>query len=114
MPFDSDIPTAPLVSLLHRKQTTCINNELKDVNLSSGLYPLLIKSYKNEGISQEELAETWEALREIADAQEGESLAYMLETLDGYQLPEREAGLLLELQTAAQEGNWTLIQKLVQ
>ena len=57
MPFDSDIPTAPLVSLLHRKQTTCINNELKDVNLSSGLYPLLIKSYKNEGISQEELAE---------------------------------------------------------
>jgi hypothetical protein len=67
-----------------------------------------------EEISQEELAETWEALREIADAQEGESLAYMLETLDGYQLPEREAGLLLELQTAAQEGNWTLIQKLVQ
>ena len=67
-----------------------------------------------EEISQEELAETWEALREIADAQEGESLAYMLETLDGYQLPEREAGLLLELQTSAQEGNWTLIQKLVQ
>ena len=57
MPFDSYIPTPPLVSLLYRKQTTFINRELKDVNLSSGLYPLLIKSYKNKGISQEELAD---------------------------------------------------------
>ena len=57
MPFDSDIHTPPLVSLLYRKQTTFINRELKDVNLSSGLYPLLIKSYKNKGISQEELAD---------------------------------------------------------
>ncbi len=56
MPFDSDIPTAPLISLIYRKQTTFLNNKLKDVNLSSGLYPLLIKAYKNKGISQEELA----------------------------------------------------------
>jgi DNA-binding MarR family transcriptional regulator len=56
MPFDKDIPTSPLVSLLHRKQTAFLNNRLKDVDLSSGLYPLLVKSYKNEGISQEELA----------------------------------------------------------
>ena len=56
MAFDSDIPTSPLVSLIHRKQTTYINDKLKDVNLSSGLYPLLINAYKNEGISQEELA----------------------------------------------------------
>ena len=58
MPFDKDIPTSPLVSLLHRKQTSFLNNKLKDVDLSSGLYPLLVKSYKNEGISQEELADT--------------------------------------------------------
>ena len=57
MAFDEDIPTPPLVSLLHRKQTAFINKKLKDVDLSSGLYPLLVKSYKNEGISQEELAE---------------------------------------------------------
>ncbi len=57
MPFDKDIPTSPLVSLLHRKQTAFLNNMLKDVDLSSGLYPLLVKSYKNEGISQEELAD---------------------------------------------------------
>ena len=56
MPFDSDIPISPLVSLLHRKQTAYINDKLKEVNLSSGLYPLLIKAYKNNGISQEELA----------------------------------------------------------
>lgn len=56
MAFDNDIPTSPLVSLLYRKQTSYINDKLKDVNLSSGLYPLLIKAYKNKAISQEELA----------------------------------------------------------
>ena len=56
MPFDSDIPISPLVSLIHRKQTVYLNDKLKEVNLSSGLYPLLIKAYKNNGISQEELA----------------------------------------------------------
>ncbi len=56
MAFDSDIPTAPLVSLLYRNQNKFLNKKLKDVELSSGLYPLLIKSYKNDGISQEELA----------------------------------------------------------
>ena len=57
MPFDEDIPTPPLVSLLHRRQNTFLNRKLKDVNLSAGLYPLLVKTYKNKGISQEELAE---------------------------------------------------------
>lgn len=56
MQFDEDIPTSPLVSLLYRKQTSYINQQLKDVNLSSGLYPLLVKTYKKEKISQEELA----------------------------------------------------------
>ncbi len=56
MQFDENIPTSPLVSLLYRKQTTYINGKLKDVSLSSGLYPVLINAYKNEGISQEELA----------------------------------------------------------
>ncbi len=54
--FDEDIPTSPLVSLLHRKQTTHINDKLKDANLSSGLYPILINVYKHENMSQEELA----------------------------------------------------------
>ena len=56
MAFDKDMPTSPLVSLLYRKQTSYLNDKLKDVNLSSGLYPLLIKAYKNKAISQEELA----------------------------------------------------------
>ncbi|WP_405291530.1 MarR family winged helix-turn-helix transcriptional regulator [Methanobrevibacter sp.] len=56
MAFDKDMPTSPLVSLLYRKQTSYLNDKLKDVNLSSGLYPLLIRAYKNKAISQEELA----------------------------------------------------------
>ena len=56
MAFDKDMPTSPHVSLIYRKQTSYLNDKLKDVNLSSGLYPLLIKAYKNKAISQEELA----------------------------------------------------------
>lgn len=57
MPFDSDIPTSPLISILYRNQTKFLNQKLKDVELSSGLYPLLINAYKNQSISQEELAQ---------------------------------------------------------
>ena len=57
MPFDSDIPTSPLISILYRNQTKFLNQKLKDVELSSGLYPLLINAYKNHSISQEELAQ---------------------------------------------------------
>ncbi|MCR5757895.1 MAG: FIST C-terminal domain-containing protein [Selenomonas sp.] len=65
-------------------------------------------------IRDEELHETWDALREIATAKDRESLVYMLENLAGYRLPDRDAELLLELQTAAQEENWDQIQRLVQ
>jgi DNA-binding MarR family transcriptional regulator len=57
MPFDEDIPTSPLVSLLYRKQTSYLNQKLKDMDLSSGLYPLLVKTYRKGRISQAELAE---------------------------------------------------------
>lgn len=57
MAFDEDIPISPLISLLHRNQTKFLNKKLKNVDLSSGLYPLLIKTYKKKEISQEELAE---------------------------------------------------------
>lgn len=58
MGFDEDIPTSPLISILYRKQTAYLNDKLKDVNLSSGLYPLLVKTYKMGEISQEELAKS--------------------------------------------------------
>lgn len=65
-------------------------------------------------ISDEELLETIEALREIAEAKDKDSLDYMLETLEGYTLPEAKATVLLELQAAAKEGNWERIQRLVE
>lgn len=65
-------------------------------------------------ISEEELAETWEALKEIAAGQDRESLTYMLETLADYKLPEREATLLVELERAAKENDWPQIAKIVQ
>jgi DNA-binding MarR family transcriptional regulator len=58
MPFDDNIPTSPLVSILYRKQTAYLNKKLKDVDLSYGLYPLLIQVYRLKEVSQEDLAKS--------------------------------------------------------
>lgn len=55
-PFEDDVPTAPLVSILYREHAKHINELVKKDNLSFGLHPLLVTIYFNEGISQEELA----------------------------------------------------------
>lgn len=54
--FDEKIPTAPFISILHRKHAKYINDNVKDEDLSFGLHPLLITIYKNPGIIQEQLA----------------------------------------------------------
>lgn len=57
MKFEEDIPTAPFISILHREHAKYINENCKEDNLSFGLHPLLIRIYRTEGISQEELAQ---------------------------------------------------------
>ena len=57
MAFDDNIPTAPFISIMYREHAKYINDNVKEEELSFGLHPLLIKNYRNEGISQEELAE---------------------------------------------------------
>lgn len=59
MPLDDDIPTVPYVSIIYREHAKYLNERVKDENLSFGLFPLLIKIYKNEGIIQEELAQSF-------------------------------------------------------
>lgn len=57
--IDEDVPTVPLISILYREHAKYLNEKVKDEDLSFGLYPLLIKIYMNEGIIQEDLAETF-------------------------------------------------------
>ncbi len=57
MAFDDNIPTAPFISIMYREHAKYINDNVKEEEVSFGLHPLLIKIYRNEGISQEELAE---------------------------------------------------------
>ncbi|MBQ9025780.1 MAG: MarR family transcriptional regulator [Methanobrevibacter sp.] len=57
--MDDNVPTVPLVSILYREHAKFLNDKLKDENLSFGLYPLLIKIYKNQGIIQEQLAQSF-------------------------------------------------------
>ena len=56
MKFDENMPTAPFISIIYREHAKYINEIVKEDGLSFGLHPLLVKIYKNEGISQEELA----------------------------------------------------------
>ena len=57
--MDDNVPTVPVVSILYREHAKFLNDKLKDENLSFGLYPLLIKIYKNQGIIQEQLAQSF-------------------------------------------------------
>ncbi|MBR4447778.1 MarR family winged helix-turn-helix transcriptional regulator [Methanobrevibacter sp.] len=56
MQFDKDMPTAPFISIIYREHAKYINEIVKEDGLSYGLHPLLVIIYKNEGISQEQLA----------------------------------------------------------
>lgn len=56
MAFDDNVPTAPFISIIYREHAKYINDNVKEDDLSFGLHPLLIKIYRNEGISQEQLA----------------------------------------------------------
>ena len=57
--LDSDIPTVPFISIIYREHAKYLNEKVKDEDLSFGLFPLLIKIYKNEGIIQEQLAKSF-------------------------------------------------------
>lgn len=56
MPFDDIMPSAPFISIIYREHAKYINDNVKDENLSFGLHPLLIHIYRQEGVSQEQLA----------------------------------------------------------
>lgn len=55
--LDCDVPTVPYISIIYREHAKYLNEKVKDEDLSFGLFPLLIKIYKNEGIIQEQLAQ---------------------------------------------------------
>ena len=57
--LDSAIPTVPFISIIYREHAKYLNEKVKDEDLSFGLFPLLIKIYKNEGIIQEQLAQSF-------------------------------------------------------
>ena len=57
MAFEDNIPTAPFISIIYREHAKYINDNVKEDDLSFGLHPLLIRIYKSEGISQEQLAQ---------------------------------------------------------
>ena len=59
MSLDENMPTVPYISILYREHAKYLNEKVKDENLSFGLYPLLIKIYNNEGIIQEQLAQSF-------------------------------------------------------
>ncbi len=57
--LDDNVPTVPLISILYREHAKYLNEKVKDEDLSFGLFPLLIKIYKHQGIIQEELAQSF-------------------------------------------------------
>ena len=58
MLFDETTSTSPFISIIYREHGKYINEKVKEKELSFGIYPLLIHIYKNEGITQEEIAKS--------------------------------------------------------
>ncbi|WP_051650109.1 ATP-binding protein [Selenomonas sp. AB3002] len=61
-----------------------------------------------------ELAEAFEAMSEIAATFDYDSLQFIFESLDGYHLPEKEAGLYKEIKAAAAVPDWDKVKELLE
>jgi len=57
--LSKDFPTIPYISIIYREHAKYLNEKVKDENLSFGLFPLLIAIYDNEGVIQEQLAQSF-------------------------------------------------------
>ena len=56
MLLEENISVIHMIAFLYRKQSTYLNDKLKEYGLNAGLYPVLITIYKNEDLIQEEIA----------------------------------------------------------
>jgi CheY-like chemotaxis protein len=64
-------------------------------------------------IDPAELAEAFEAMNEMAVAFDYDSLQFLFESLDEYQLPEKEAALYKEIKSAAAVPDWDKVKELL-
>ena len=64
-------------------------------------------------ISEEELAEAWEAMGEVVGSFDYDSLNYMLEELSSYRLPEAETGKLKAVKEAARLPDWDKLKEIL-
>ena len=64
-------------------------------------------------IDPAELTEAFEAMSEMAAAFDYDSLQFLFESLDEYQLPEKEAALYKEIKSAAAVPDWDKVKELL-
>ena len=82
----------------------------------TGLSPLLPQEEDESGkppLSEEELAEAWQALSEVVVSFDYDSLNYMLAELSSYRLPREEAGRLKEIKEAARLPDWEKLKEIL-
>lgn len=84
---------------------------------ASKLEPLIKKEVSNDSekppIDSAALAEAYEALNEISLSYDYDSLMFVLQSLDAYQLPEKYARRHKQLKEAATKPDWEEIRKLL-
>ena len=81
-----------------------------------GLAPLLPQEEDNDDkppISEEDLAEAWQAMGEIVASFDYDSLGYMLEELSSYRLPVAEARKLKDVKDAARLPDWEKLTEIL-
>lgn len=66
-----------------------------------------------EPVSEEELSETYEALNELIPQMDYDSVEMVIEQLDGYKLPEKDAELFAELKKSFRKVDWDAMEELM-
>ncbi len=65
-------------------------------------------------LAPEELAEAWVSLGEVVQSFDYDSLQYLLQELEGYQLPDEAAAKLAQVKAAASIPDWVALKKILQ
>lgn len=86
------------------------------ISFADKLSPLIKKDSDDENkplIDDEQLAEGYEALREVSTTFDYDTLMFVIQSLDEYKLPDAEKEKFAEIKSAAAKPDWETLKKLL-
>lgn len=105
---------------------TIIENTNQTLNIYENIFNQMRGLYENEKnnqleedtdkklISQEELDEAYEALKELIPQMEYDAIEMLFEELDSFKLPDKDAGIFADLKKALKVFDWDKMEQIIE